>query len=247
MYYKPESLEENFSNVLKLRDNFMNNIKSYMWEYDWICRVYTDANTYNFYLRNYMINPYVNSFDAAMEQLAYKVFGYTLTVFETLSYALDYWRIHTDSKQKNRNVTDKEYDQALKLLSRKKKISNSDKEILLKFRPQRNYCTHYGRIQFCTFIFNHQTILYNLIQVILSLLGQMDINYAVVSEYNLLQGDYIEQIKETLDEFSRDNNCVAFCRVQRTPMRFRADAVQSTTDALKQCIFSYSRGFITTV
>ena len=28
MYYKPESLEENFSNVLKLRDNFMNNIKS---------------------------------------------------------------------------------------------------------------------------------------------------------------------------------------------------------------------------
>ena len=106
MYYKPESLEENFSNVLKLRDNFMNNIKSYMWEYDWICRVYTDANTYNFYLRNYMINPHVNSFDAAMEQLAYKVFGYTLTVFETLSYALDYWRIHTDSKQKNRNVTD---------------------------------------------------------------------------------------------------------------------------------------------
>ena len=40
---------------------------------------------------------------------------------------------------------------------------------------------------------------------------------------------------------------IAFCRVQRTPMRFRADAVQSTTDALKQCIFSYSRGFITTV
>ena len=79
----------------------------------------------------------------------------------------------------------------------------------MKFRPQRNYCTHYGRIQFCTFIFNHQMILYNLIQVILSLLGQMDINYAVVSEYNLLQGDYIEQIKETLDEFSRDNNYVA--------------------------------------
>ena len=45
--------------------------------------------------------------------------------------------------------------------------------------------------------------------MILSLLGQMDINYAVVSEYNLLQGDYIEQIKETLDEFSRDNNYVA--------------------------------------
>ena len=44
-----------------------------------------------------------------------------------------------------------------------------------------------------------------------------------------------------------DSSDSAFCRVQRTPMRFRADAVQSTTDALKQCIFSYSRGFITTV
>lgn len=44
-----------------------------------------------------------------------------------------------------------------------------------------------------------------------------------------------------------DDIKAAFCRVQRTPMRFRADAVQSTTDALKQCIFSYSRGFITTV
>ena len=44
-----------------------------------------------------------------------------------------------------------------------------------------------------------------------------------------------------------ENGAGAFCRVQRTPMRFRADAVQSTTDALKQCIFSYSRGFITTV
>lgn len=44
-----------------------------------------------------------------------------------------------------------------------------------------------------------------------------------------------------------EQQSIAFCRVQRTPMRFRADAVQSTTDALKQCIFSYSRGFITTV
>ena len=48
------------------------------------------------------------------------------------------------------------------------------------------------------------------------------------------------------DKFRNIKN-IAFCRVQRTPMRFRADAVQSTTDALKQCIFSYSRGFITTV
>ena len=48
-------------------------------------------------------------------------------------------------------------------------------------------------------------------------------------------------------ELSYLNDVFAFCRVQRTPMRFRADAVQSTTDALKQCIFSYSRGFITTV
>ena len=55
---------------------------------------------------------------------------------------------------------------------------------------------------------------------------------------------YYEDIAGVLDAVDVIN---AFCRVQRTPMRFRADAVQSTTDALKQCIFSYSRGFITTV
>lgn len=53
-------------------------------------------------------------------------------------------------------------------------------------------------------------------------------------------------VRDILEKFKFDGH-IAFCRVQRTPMRFRADAVQSTTDALKQCIFSYSRGFITTV
>lgn len=54
--------------------------------------------------------------------------------------------------------------------------------------------------------------------------------------------------KTAIKEYAgRQKTISAFCRVQRTPMRFRADAVQSTTDALKQCIFSYSRGFITTV
>lgn len=56
----------------------------------------------------------------------------------------------------------------------------------------------------------------------------------------------IENYQELKEKLVR-KGYTAFCRVQRTPMRFRADAVQSTTDALKQCIFSYSRGFITTV
>lgn len=209
LHYKPESLEENFSNVLKLSNDFLREINACIWDYNRICNVYTNPNVYNYYLVNGMINPYANRFEDEMKQLAYRVFGFTLTVFETLSYALDYWRIKTDSKQNNRKVTDKEYDQAVKLLARKKKISNRDKEILLKFRPERNYCTHYGRIQFCEFIFHNREVLYNLIQVILELLKPMNVDEDIVSKYNLLQGNYIEQIKETLDKFSVDNDYVA--------------------------------------
>lgn len=70
--------------------------------------------------------------------------------------------------------------------------------------------------------------------------AMIDVRMDFESYYNADSDGKIQLIEEMLIK-------AAFCRVQRTPMRFRADAVQSTTDALKQCIFSYSRGFITTV
>ena len=207
--YKPISLEENYSNVQYLGNIFWNEINSFIWEYSNICWKYGDINRYHQLVCQNLINPYLNNPESEMRHLAYKVFGFTSNVFETLAYALDYWRIHTDSKQTNRNVTDKEYDQALRLLAKKHKISGSDKEILLDFRPQRNYCTHYGRIQFCVFIFNNSNVLYNLIQVITQLLGQMDVNSDRVSEFNAQQGNYIEDMKKVLDEFRIDNFNVA--------------------------------------
>ena len=57
--------------------------------------------------------------------------------------------------------------------------------------------------------FNNSNVLYNLIQVITQLLGQMDVNSDRVSEFNAQQGNYIEDMKKVLDEFRIDNFNVA--------------------------------------
>lgn len=207
--YRPMTLEENYSNVQNLQNLFWNEIKSFVWEYNNILSKYNDKNRYNFLVYYNLINPYINNYEAEMRHLAYRIFGFTSSVFETLAYALDYWRIHTDSKQKNRNITDKEYDQALRLLSQKHKLSGSDKEALMGFRKHRNYCTHYGRIQFCEYIFYNSNVLYNLIRVITQLLGEMNMDFNKVLEFDSQQGNYIEDIKKTLEEFSLDNFSIA--------------------------------------
>lgn len=209
LFYKPESAEENYSNVQTLQNIYWNEINAFLWEFHNIQWKYSDINRYNQLVYQNLINPYMKNPETEMRHLAYKIFGFTSNVFETLSYALDYWRIHTDPKQGNRNITDKEYDQPVRLLEKKHKISGNDKEVLLGFRPQRNYCTHYGRIQFCAFIFNHSIVIYNLIQVITLLLSQMDINSNIVAQFNSQQGDYIEEIKDVLSKFSIDNFYVA--------------------------------------
>lgn len=209
MFYKPESVEENYSNVQVLQNIFLNEINAFIWEFNNIQWKYSDINRYNQLVYQNLINPYLDNPEAEIRHLAYRIFGFTSNVFETLSYALDCWRIRTDSKQSNRKITDKEYDQAVRLLEKKHKISGNDKEVLLGFRPQRNYCTHYGRIQFCTFIFDNRMVLYNLIQVMAPLLSQMNLNNDIVAEFNLQQGDYIEKIKNVLGEFSLDNFNVA--------------------------------------
>lgn len=205
LFYKPESVEENYSNVQILYDIYWNEISAFIWEFNNIQWKYSDIGRYNQLVYQNPINPYLNDPEAEIRHLAYKIFGFTSTVFATLSYALDCWRKRTDSKQKNRNITDKQYDQAVRLLEEKHKISGDDKEVLLGFRTQRNYCTHYGRIQFCTFIFDNSVVLYNLIQVITLLLSQMDIDNDIVKKFNLQQGDYIEKIKDVLSEYSLDN------------------------------------------
>lgn len=207
--YKPTSLEENYSNLLNLEYNFSNQINAFIWEYDNIFYKYGNLNIYNQLINLNQINPYLSNPEAEMRQLAYSIFGFTSSVFETLSYALDYWRIHTDATQRNRNITDKQYDQALNLLALKHKISGNDKEVLLDFRTQRNYSTHYGRIQFCEYIFYRRAALFNLIQIMVQLLGQMEMDYNVVLRFDSQQLQYIEEMKRALAEYELENPVVA--------------------------------------
>lgn len=204
-YYKPDSLEENYSNVLILRDNFMNQINAFIWEYNNIVNKYENPNVYNQLLHLNLVNPYLNGYEAEMRNLAYGIYGFTSTMFETLSYALDYWRIQVDSTQRNRAVTDKQYDQALQLLAKKKKISGNDKEILLDFRKERNFGTHYGRIYFCRYIFDRRDTLINLINVMAILLGNMNVDENVIKAFNDQQGAFVEEMKEVLGLFAAEN------------------------------------------
>lgn len=203
--YKPVSLEENYSNVQRLQGIFWGYIQAYIWEYRNIVDKYENPYRYNQLLMINAINPYLNGYEAEMGCLAYGIYGFTSNVFETLAYALDCWRIQTDNKQKNRDITNKQYDQALDLLTKKKKISGSDKETLLGFRKARNYYVHSGRMQFCRFIFDNGTVLYNLISVITELLGGMNMNPNLILEFDYQQGDCIEEMKEVLENFAIDN------------------------------------------
>ena len=207
--YKPESLEENLSNVRYLKSIFWKDINAFGCSYRRTWQIYNNPIYYNQAVYYGFINPYMNTYEDEIRHLAYEIFGFTSNVFETLSYALDCWRIHNGSLQKNRKITDKEYDQAINLLAKKKKIVGKDKETLLKFRPQRNLYTHYGKIQFCDYIFNNSGVLYNLIDVVEKLLGQMEINETLLLEFNRQQGNYIEQMKEVLEEFAINNFNVA--------------------------------------
>lgn len=208
-YYKPTTIEENYSNIQQLQHNFLNDINSFVWEFNDIFQKYLNEFQYNQAIMQGRINPYCNGYENEIRMLAYKIHGYTSNVFETLAYALDFWRKQADTKQKNRNITDKEYDQAINLLAKKDKKIRSDKEALLSFRKERNYNTHYGRLTFCQYIFNTTYPLYNLIYVVCQLLGQMNMNAYLVSEFQNQQGDYIENMKEVLLLFSIDNPNVA--------------------------------------
>lgn len=206
--YKPESLEENLSNVRYLKSIFWKDINKFVWSYRQTWQIYHNPISYSQAVYYGFINP-LSTYEDEIRHLAYEIFGFTSNVFETLSYALDCWRIHNDSLQKNRKITDKEYDQAINLLAKKKKIMGNDKEILLKFRPQRNFYVHYGKIQFCDYIFNNSGILYNLIDVVEKMLGQMGMNETLLLEFNRQQGYYIEQMKEVLEEFAINNSNIA--------------------------------------
>ena len=206
--YKPCTIEENYCNVKHLKDSFWHSINSFAWEYNFIFRKYNDTYYYNQLLASGLINPYLSNFEDDMCHLAYRIFGFTSCTFETLSYALDVWRINTDAKLKNRNVTDKQYNQAIDFLCQKCK-SIKDESVLLAFRTQRNYTTHYGRIYFCDYVFKHGVQLYSLIETITYLLEQMNLDLAKVRFFLEQQTAFIEDMNNVLSNYNQVNCIIA--------------------------------------
>ncbi len=207
--YKPTTVEENYSNIINLQNIFQTFINGCIWDYNTIIWKYSDINRYNLLVSQGLVNPFFNNPEWELAQLAYRIYGFTSCAYETLTYALDCWRIHTDSKQRKRNISDKQYIQDLSFLCDNRHISKSDKWILLGFRDQRNYSTHYGRIVFCKYIFDNSVVLYNLIQVVAKLIGQLNMDSNSVSDFNSAQMDCIEEMKLALNKFKLDNNLAA--------------------------------------
>lgn len=193
--YKPTSLEENYSNIVYMRNIFCNQINSYIYQYNNIVRIYTSPYLYNQFLCANLINPYL-TYEGAIRELAYSILGFTVELFERISYALDYWRVKI--KNKKRNITNSEYDYSIQLLNQKNKITSRDKEILLNYRIKRNYYTHYGRIIFCRYIFDNSYTIYNLLLVIENLLSDMNVNQIEVEKFLVSQEDFIIEMEKVL-------------------------------------------------
>ncbi|WP_058953065.1 hypothetical protein [Clostridium tyrobutyricum] len=196
--YKPDTIEENLANIVFIKNNFWNLINSYIFDYNNLIETYTNINFYN-----YRLNPY-SSFENEMIKFAYSVWGFTNDIYERICYALDCWK-RIISKKKD-GATDKNYDKVIKKLKEKNLIDKRDVPHILNFRSARNYSTHYGRIQFINYIFNHSSLVYSLLETTGDILmQQLNINNEQYLYYIDRQLDFISELKQTL-EIYRENN-----------------------------------------
>ena len=111
--YKPNTQEENYVNVAYLYRNFWNDMHAFVWEYQDIqSKYYNTESAYNAFWQG-RINPYCYGAEAEMRMLAYKIYGYSINVFEIVAYSLECWKIQQNSNPKGSKVTDKQYDQGM--------------------------------------------------------------------------------------------------------------------------------------
>lgn len=196
--YKPNTQEENYINIAYLYRNFWNDMRAFVWEYqDVQSKYYNAESAYNAFWQG-RINPYCNGAEAEMRMLAYKIYGYSINLFEIVAYSLECWKIQQSSNPKGSKVTDKQYDQGIRLLARKGVISNEEKEKLLKFRIERNVYAHNGREIFCRYIFDNAYVIFNLIENLVNLLT------CRISEEQFLyvlevKSRYIEEMQDVME------------------------------------------------
>ena len=165
-YYKPEKLEEIYSNIQNLENTFFPTLNNYILNYYNLN--YYNLNQYDIYTQNnlyYVIN---------MNMLSDAICQFISRVFESLSFALNYW--YNSVSKKNNRVTDKQYDQGISLLIKKNKLSKECEQDILKLREQRNIIDHCSIPYFNSYIFNKSSEIYHLLQTIKELSFQMDMN-----------------------------------------------------------------------
>ncbi|WP_346866654.1 MULTISPECIES: hypothetical protein [unclassified Clostridium] len=204
MYYKPVTVEENIANIVWMKNNIYGLVNSYVNQFNSMTLIYSNSYYYNNAIAMGIIN-YNSNYELEVTKIAYSIFGFSNDLYHRISYALDCWnRISTKSKN---GASFKNYDQVVKIIKNKNIIDGSEKEALLDFRKKRNFTTHYGKIIFIRYIFNNYNLLYNLLVTIENLLiKQSNIDDFSYCNYLEQQSDFIEDLKETLNEFSFGNN-----------------------------------------
>ncbi len=207
-YYKPESKEENYANVIFLKENFWNIINGQIWNFNQMEYRYMNASYYNWLLANNLVNPYMN-YGVEMLNFAFSVFGFASDTYERIAYALDCWHRAKDKKLQNRKASNSEFSQAVEMLKTKNKIDRKDVPVVLNFRLERNFATHYGRIQFVKYIFNNANVIYNLICVTCDQLKSLEIDEDNFIKFYNAQYDFIKDIREALNDFVISNSEIA--------------------------------------
>lgn len=202
--YKPQTVEENLANIVFIKNDFCNIINGYLFDYKNLMETYNNVYIYNYKLMNGMINPFSNLQNEII-RFAYSVWGFTNDVFERISYALDCWK-RLDNINSG-GATDKNYDQVIRKMQKSNLINGKEVNDILNFRMQRNYGTHYGRIQFINYIFNNSNLIYNLLITIENMILQKgDINNQQYLYYMDRQLDFIGQVQLELEGYALSNN-----------------------------------------
>ncbi|OCA97867.1 hypothetical protein [Clostridium beijerinckii] len=198
MKYKPETFEENLSNIRWIQSNIYPIINHLTTRFNVIQDIYTNQHTYNQALHMGFIN-YNWNYEIAMADLAYSIYGFTNDIYNRIAYALDL--INRDDV--GRSI--KNYDRDIKKLSQMELIGKQDKEDLLRFRLARNYGTHYGKVVFIDYIFRNVHSIYNVVGIINQLLSNYTINILEYKKFLEEQYSFIEDLKNNLEDYEIAN------------------------------------------
>lgn len=129
--------------------------------------------------------------------LAYSIAYYTIKMFEIISYSVDLLLVNEEKTK--RKFSRKQYDQSIIKLSRKNKITQDEKIVLLNFRKIRNLEAHSCKFIYPEYIFTHRKVLKKLITIIFNSL-RLDKTFKEINE----ELDIIHKIVDDIIKFYKE-------------------------------------------